>query len=563
LAAGNSNQPFISKMRKMPEKRIQLSGGAVLVVLVCLVTYMPAFRGGFVWDDDSTLTKNIVLRENGLYQSWFAPKQPNYWPMTWTSYWLEHKFWGLNPAGYHITNILIHTACALLIWRILIQLNVPAAFAAAIIFAVHPVNVESVAWIAQRKTVLAMLFFLPALYYYLRFDQTGRRVFYALSVILFITAMLSKGSVVGLPIVILLCVWWLRGTVGKRDIFRSMPFFAVSAVMSVVELWFQYSHSIGPVEIRSDSFISRLAGAGWAVWFYLYKAVLPIHLTFIYPRWKIDPANSVSYVPGLLLVVLLAVAWRYRRGWGRPVFFALSFYIAMLFPVLGFFNIYFMRYSLVADHYQYVSIAGFIAFVLAVFCNALNRFGDIGFKIVRTTIVLLAAIFMLFSWQRCEAWRDSETLWRDTLIKNPDCAMAHHNLGLVLQSQGRLDEALDCYKKSLQLEQGSCETHNDLGCFLGEQGKYDEAIEHLRLAVKLGPYCAEVHNNLGFALLMRGRLDEAIIHFRRAVEIEPDYADARQNLASALGAKLESTLKETPEKSGQTQQIDPNNTKIR
>jgi len=547
----------------MPEKRIQLSGGAVLVVLVCLVTYAPAFRGGFVWDDDSTLTKNIVLRENGLYQSWFAPKQPNYWPMTWTSYWLEHKLWGLNPAGYHVVNVLIHAACAILIWRILIQLNVPAAFAAALIFAVHPVNVESAAWIAQRKTILAMLFFLLSLFCYLRFDRAGKKTFYILSVILFILAMLSKGSVVGLPVVILLCVWWLRGTVSKRDIIRSIPFFAVSAVMSVVELWFQYSHSIGPVEVRSDSFISRLAGAGWAVWFYLYKAVLPIHLTFIYPRWKIDQANVVSYVPGLLLIILLAVAWRYRRGWGRPVFFALSFYIVMLFPVLGFFNIYFMRYSLVADHYQYVSIAGFIAFALAVFCNALNRLGDSGFKIVRISIVLAAAVFAIFSWQRCEAWRDCETLWRDTLSKNPDCAMAHHNLGLALQSQGRLDEAFDCYKKSLQLEQGSAETHNDLGCFLGEQGKYDEAIEHLRLAVKLGPSRAEVHNNLGLALFMRGRLDEAIIHFSRAVEIEPDYADARQNLASALGAKLESTLKETPEKSGQIQQIDPNNIKTR
>jgi len=547
----------------MPEKRVQFSGGAILIVLVCVAVYVPAFRGGFVWDDDSTLTKNAVLRENGLYQSWFAPKQPNYWPITWTSYWLEHKLWGLNSAGYHVVNVLIHAACAVLIWRILIQLNIPAAFAAALIFAVHPVNVESGAWIAQRKTVLAMLFFLLSLFCYLRFDKTGKKLFYILSAVLFILAMLSKGSVVGLPIVILLCVWWLRGTVGKRDIIRSISFFAVSAAMSAVEIWFQYSHSIGPVEVRSDSFISRLAGAGWAVWFYLYKAVLPIHLTFIYPRWKIDPANMISYVPGLLLVVLLMSAWRYRRGWSRPVFFALSFYIVMLLPVLGFFNIYFMRYSLVADHYQYVSIAGFIAFAVAVFYGALNRYGDVGVKIFRMVTVSAAVVFALFGWQRCGAWRDCETLWRDTLSKNPDCAMAYHNLGLVLQSQGRLDETLDCYKKSLQLEPDSYETHNDLGCFLGEQGKYDEAIEHLRLAVKLGPYCAEVHNNLGFALFMRGGVDEAIAHFRRAVEIEPDYADARQNLASALGAKLESTLKETPEKSGQMQQIEPNSTKTK
>jgi Tfp pilus assembly protein PilF len=547
----------------MPEKRIQFSGGAVLVVLVCLVTYAPAFRGGFVWDDDSMLTKNIVLKEHGLYQSWFTAKQGNYWPITWTSYWLEHKLWGLNPAGYHITNILIHTACALLIWRILVQLNIPTAFAAAFIFAVHPVNVESVAWLAQRKTVLAMLFFLLSLFYYLRFDQTGRRIFYALSVTLFVLAMLSKGSVVGLPVVILLCIWWLRGTIKRQDILRSIPFFVVSAAMSAVELWFQHNRAIGPILVRSDSFLSRLAGAGWAVWFYLYKAVLPIHLTFIYPRWKIDPADWVSYVPGLLLVVLLALAWRYRRSWGKPVLFTLVYYVAMLLPVLGFFNIYFMRYSFVADHYQYVSMAGFIAFVSAVFYCVSNRFGYFGNKITGTIAVLLAVILLVFNWQRCITYRDSEILWRDTLGKNPDCSMAYHNLGLVLQSQGRLDETLDCYKKSLQLEPDSPETHNDLGCFLGQQGKYDEAIEHLRLAVKLEPYHAEIHNNLGLALFMRGRVDEAISHFRRAVEIEPDYADARQNLAAALGAKLKSTLNEAPESPGQMQQIDPNHTKTR
>ena len=326
----------MNKTSQRPESKTKLAAGVIFIVLVCLIAYIPAIRGGFVWDDDAMLTKSIVLKEDGLYKCWFTTQQPNYWPITWTSYWLEHKLWKLKPAGYHITNILIHTACALLIWRILVQLNIPAAFAAAIIFAVHPVNVESVAWIAQRKTILAMLFFLLSLFYYLRLDRTGKKLFYALSATLFILAMLSKGSVVSLPVVILLCVWWLRGTISKRDIIRSMPFFAVSAAMSVVEIWFQYNRAISADVVRTDSFLSRLAGACWAVWFYLYKAVLPINLTFIYPRWKIDPANPVSYVPGLLLIVLLAMAWRYRRSWGKPVFFALSFYIVMLLPCLAF-----------------------------------------------------------------------------------------------------------------------------------------------------------------------------------------------------------------------------------
>jgi len=416
---------------KYSTSRVALLLKTLLVVSVCLAVYIPAIRSGFVWDDDSMLTGNIVLDENGLYQSWFTAKQGNYWPITWSSYWLEHKLWELKPAGYHITNILIHLACTLLIWRILVQLNVPAAFAAALIFAVHPVNVESVAWIAQRKTVLAMLFFLLAIFYYLRFDQTGKRVFYVLSVTLFILAMLSKGSVVGLPVVILLCIWWLHKTIARRDILRSTPFFVVSAVMSAVEIWFQYNRAIGEDVVRSDSFLSRLAGAGWAVWFYLYKAVLPIHLTFIYPRWKIDPTNWVSYVPGLLLVILLALAWRHRRSWGRSVFFALSFYVVMLLPVLGFFNIYFMRYSLVADHYQYVSIAGLTAFVLAVFYCILNRLGDFGNKIAKTIAVLLMAIFAILSWQQCYIYTNIETLWLDTLQKVPNSWIAHNEIGLI------------------------------------------------------------------------------------------------------------------------------------
>jgi len=506
----------------------------LLIVFACLAVYIPAIRSGFAWDDDSMLTESIALKEDGLYKCWFTSQQPNYWPITWTSYWLEHKLWELKPAGYHITNILIHTACVLLIWRILVQLNVPAAFAAALIFAVHPVNVESVAWIAQRKTVLAMLFFLLALFYYLRFDQAGKRVFYVLSVTLFILAMLSKGSVVGLPVVILLCIWWLHKTIARRDILRSIPFFVVSAVMSVVEIWFQYNRAIGEDVVRSDSFLSRLAGAGWAVWFYLYKVVLPIHLTFIYPRWKIDPTNWVSYVPGLLLLVLLVLAWRHRRGWGRPVFFALSFYIVMLLPVLGFFNIYFMRYSLVADHYQYVSIIGLISFAAAVSYGVLDRLGSPGANTAKALGVLVVAIFAIFTWRQCHIYKDIETLWSDTLQKNPNSSIAHSGLGFALQSQGRFDEAISYYYQVIQIEPKNESAYNNLGNTLASMGRFDEAVSHYNNALRIKPNYATAHYNLAQALKSQGRIDEAISHYNKALSIKPDYAGAHINLGIVL-----------------------------
>jgi tetratricopeptide (TPR) repeat protein len=514
----------MGRTSQKPEKTIQFPARVICIVLVCLVAYVPAVRSGFVWDDDAMLTENSVLKEGGLYRCWFTTKQPNYWPITWTSYWLEHKLWGLAPAGYHITNILIHIACALLIWRILIQLNIPAAFAAALIFAVHPVNVESVAWIAQRKTVLAMLFFLLSLFYYLRFDQTGKRVFYVLSVTLFILAMLSKGSVVGLPIVILLCVWWLRGTIAKRDIICSIPFFAVSAVMSAVEIWFQYNRSIAGGVVRSDSFLSRLAGAGWAAWFYLYKAILPANLTFIYPRWKIDPANLVSYVPGLLLVVLLALAWRYRRSWGRPVLFALVYYIVMLLPVLGFFNIYFMRYSLVADHYQYASIISIICLVVGIVHRCL------GAGVLRIAAALIMVTLGTAAWQRSSVYRTAETLWYDTLAKDPNSWMAHNNLGLVFQSQGRYKEAITCYRQSLRVKPDHAEAYNNLGIAVESQGGLNEAITCYRKALDIDPNAYIAHYNLGSTLLKQDKLDEAAVHFHQALKSRPDDAQTYYNL---------------------------------
>jgi hypothetical protein len=359
----------------MPQRKSAF-GTLVILGLIGLV-YMPAIRAGFVWDDDSTLTDNIVLKPNGLAASWFTTAQPNYWPMTWTSFWLENKLWKLNPTGYHITNILIHALCAWLIWRILIRLNICAGLPIALLFAVHPVNVESVAWIAQRKTVLSMLFFLIALLSYLKFDEGRPRRLYWLSVGFFVLAVLSKGSVVALPVVILMCVWWRRDKIQRLDVIRSLPFFVVAGAMSVVEIWFQYHQAIGAEVVRGDRLLARIAGAGMAVGFYVYKAVLPIHLSFIYPRWQINPAQWFFWIPDLALLFIFGLSWRYRRSWGKSVLFALGYYVVMLMPVLGFFNIYFMRYSLVADHYQYVAIVGIVALVTATAYGLPARFGRI------------------------------------------------------------------------------------------------------------------------------------------------------------------------------------------
>lgn len=518
----------------MSRKRGLAAAGSIVVIT--LLAYIPAMRGGFVWNDDErgSLTRNIVLEENGLYRVWFTAQSVNYWPVVWTSYWIEHRLWGLDPTGYHVVNVLIHATCALLIWRILLRLEIPAAWLAALLFAVHPANVESVAWITQRKNVLALLFFLVSLLWYLRFDDCRRWAWYWAAVAAFLLAMLSKGAAAPLPAVLLLCVWWRRGTIGRRDVLRSLPFFAVALLMSGVEIWFQHDRAIGEDVIRDDTFLLRLVGAGWAVWFYAYKALVPVRLCFIYPRWEIDASSWPAYLPNLALLVALAWSWRRRQGDGRAVLFALLYYVLTLAPVLGFVNIYFMRYSLVADHYQYVSIIAIIALVAAAGRAVLMRLGHGRLSPARTVATAVVLLLGLLTWRQCQAYHDAETLWRDTLDKNPAAWMAHSNLGNILCARCDLDEAIHHYRQALDAKPDNAEVYNNLGNALALQGRPDEASDCYRQALRLNPDYTEAYNNLGLIAAKRGELDQAIEYYRRALECSPVYAKAHVNLGHAL-----------------------------
>lgn len=518
----------------MTTQRTRLILAAALLVVITAVVYVPAMRSGFVWDDDLHLINSVALKKNGLYHVWLTTEAFVYYPVTWSSYWLEHKLWGLNPTGYHIVNLLIHTVCALLIWRILLRLKIPGAWLAALIFAIHPVNVESAAWITQRKNLLSMFFFLITLLLYLWFDDSGNRRLYWLAVASFLLAMLSKGAVVTLPLVLLMCAWWLHKTITRQDLLRSLPFFAVSAIMSVVEVWFQYVNAIGADVVRSDSFIARLAGAGMVVWFYLYKALLPIKLCFVYPRWQIDATNWLSYLPDLALLVLFGVCWRYRRNWGRQALFGLGYFVVMVAPATGFVHFYYLRYSFVADHYQYMAIIGIIALVVAAGYHLINKLSDRRKSIATVVAVLPVVVLGVLSWNQCHIYQDERTLWLDTLQKNPKAWMAQTNFGLMLEAEGKLDEAISLYRQALQLAPDSAKSHNNLGVALQKQGKINEAIDHYRLSLQLKPNYAPAHYNLGDALDTQGKLDEAISHYYQALDIDSDYAPLHHSLGRVL-----------------------------
>ncbi len=329
---------------------------------------------------------NLIQTPDGLYKLWCTTESLDYWPVTNTSFWIEWRLWEMNPTGYHVTNMLLHIVEALLIWVILRKLSIPGAFLAAMIFALHPVNVESVAWIAQRKNMMSMLFFLLSILWYLKADMPTAiagtaparsreepwepeksisplstlhsPLYYWLSLAAFVLAMLSKASAVVLPVLLLGIVWWLR-SLTRRNLLRIAPFFLLAVVLTVVNIWFQ-THG-KDIEIRNAGFAERLLGAGCVVWFYLYKALLPFDLAFIYPPWHVQVGDALWWLPLLAAFIVTAVLWRYRKGWSRPLLFAWGFFCVSLVPVMGFTDVGFMKYSLVADHYQHIAIIGVIA----------------------------------------------------------------------------------------------------------------------------------------------------------------------------------------------------------
>ncbi len=494
----------------------------LFLVAVTIIAYQPVWHCGFIWDDNEFVTDNPVIKStDGLCRLWFTASTPDYYPMTSSMLWLEWRIWANHPLGYHLVNVLLHAFSAVLLWRVLQCLRIPGAMLAAALFALHPVNVESVAWISERKNTLCMFFYAVTLLCWLKFEDSGRGRWYGMALAGFTLALLSKTAVSPLPVVLLGMAWWRRGRVGWKDARRAVPFFVMAAALGLVTVWFQYHQGIRGEVVRTDGFWSRLAGAGWAVWFYLYKAVLPLNLAFVYPRWQIDARKVLSYIPLVLLAAAFVLCWCGRRGWGKALLFGLAYFVVMLLPILGFLNIYFMRYSLVADHWQYFAIIGPIALAAA---------------LIRKPVVAAALLLVLgaLTWKQCGTYANIETLWLQTIRVNPDCWIAHNDLGTAFFQKGRVDEAITEYREALQIKPHYAEAHNNLGNGLLQKGRVDEAIALYQKALEINPYYEEAHNNLGFALFQKGRMDEAIVQYQEALKLKPYYADAHFNLGYAL-----------------------------
>jgi protein O-mannosyl-transferase len=503
-----------------------------LLIGLTVVAYLPSLANGFIWDDDASLTQNPFIRSGeGLHDFWVTTLTPDYWPVTATTLWAEWRLWGMDPFGYHVTNLALHVAEVLLLWAILRRLRVPGATLAALLFALHPVNVESVAWITQRKNLMAMLFYLLSLLAFLRAGERFRGAYW-LSLLALALGMLAKGSVAVLPVVFLGLIAWRR-PLRAGDFLRVAPFFAVAGTLTLVDVWFQGHHLAAAETIRQAGGLERLLGAGAVVWFYLSKALLPIRLILPYPQWRIDAANVGWWLPLLAGLALTGWLWRRRRAHplDRGALFAWGYFCVALVPVMGFTDVNFMKFSLVADHYQHLALIGVTTFAAAGWAEWRRREpGRWPWAAAAIAVGFLGAL----TWRQCLRYRDTGTFFEATLRQNPDSAMAHLNLGMVLGGGQHPREAMAQFEEAVRLDPGSAEAHSDLGAALIGQGRVAEGVAQYAAALRLKPDLFVVHLNLGSVLLHEGRLEEARTELAAAVRLRPAFAEAHGLLGDAL-----------------------------
>ena len=512
---------------------------AGLLLAATIVAYQQVWRAGFIWDDDRYVTANPLLTAaDGLKRIWFSLDSPSqYFPLAYTSFRFEHALWGLNPAGYHWVNILLHGVNALLVWRLLRALRVPGAWLAAALFALHPVQVESVAWITERKNLLMGFFFLLSLVCWVRFveaEAKGRWKFYGAALVFYALALFSKTTACTLPAALLLILWLRRKPINLARLTQIAPYVVLGLAMGLVSIWWERHHQGTQGEIFSIGPIERILVASHAIWFYLGKLVWPVHLAFSYPRWPIFVADPLAYFWLLLTAVVTLIIWFGRRFTGRSVEVALLFFVATLSPMLGFIMLYTFRYSWVADHYQYLACIGPLALAAAGITIACARLGKAKVPLIALTGAALLVALGVRTWKQGAIYANQETLWRATIAANPKSWMAYNNLATEVLKAGRTDEALLNYRKAIELDPAYAEAHYNLGNALFRVGQMEQAATSYGRALALYPRYAAAHANLGTALLRLGREEEALTQLKAALEIDPRMAVAEQSLGNAL-----------------------------
>jgi Flp pilus assembly protein TadD len=566
-----------------PSKRWEIAKVAA-IILAGVLAYLPALGGGFVWDDEPLITANPLMRTpSGLGEIWSGSRTADYFPVTNTFFWIEHHLFGDNAAGYHALNILLQAANALLLWRVLRRLQIPGAFLAGLIFAIHPIHAESVAWISELKNMLSMFFFvISALCFFEIEDQRvlNRFVAYSASLVAFLLALLSKTQVVFLPVALLLCAWWRNSPVAskrqgkgnplrfQREIARTVPFFLIAIVLGLVTIWFQ-NRGIGEEEIILGPFTRRLANAGMAIWWYAKQVFAPVRLMAVYPQWRFDAPTLMDWLPLIALTGGLLLLWRRHA---RGLLFAFAYFIIALLPVIGIVRMSYARSgALVADHLQYFADISLIA----LFSAGVARLWSTGRREIRIVtgiiILLLLGVMGSYTWARAGVYRDEQTLWQDNFSKNPNTWQGHNRIGQLVFNQEKFAEAAPHFERAVQLKPELADNYNLLGLVYCRLERFEEGIAQYRKGLQLKeerPATAQTVStatmrvNLANALSLTGnafsdlaraasdqgdtaaaeadtkeanaRFTEAIEQYEKALAIEPEHPAIHRNLGILL-----------------------------
>jgi Flp pilus assembly protein TadD len=519
---------------------------AAIIVLAGLWIYSPAYHGDWLWDDDQLLTANPVVQSGslqGLAKLWFNPDGADFFPLSYTALWAQWPFFKNQPTGYHVTTILLHITGSLLLWALLARMRIPGAWLSSLIFAIHPVCVESVAWVSETKNTLSLpLFLLCCLCWIVQDEATEgprRARFYVLSMACFLLAMLAKTSMVALPVVLLLHAWWKRGRVSVDDAVRAAPFFLISIVLGIITCRYQWGRAIGAETIPVGGAASRIATAGMAILFYLKQIVWPLNLLPIYPRWEVDPPKVWQFLAWPVIGGAAAWIWANRGtaerpGWGRHAVFGLGFFLLMVLPVLGFVTISYMRITWVADHFIYLPMIGVVALIGAATTRWYERADASSQPLIAAGGTIALAAGMLLAFRYANAWASEDALWTHTLKTNHDAWQAHNRLGAKKFSRGDIEGGFYHFTQSTRLRPDLGETHNNLGSALSAKGRLDEAIKEFAEACRLTPHVPAMQVNLANSLFQAGRFTEAGERFRLMLEKEPDNPALLNNYAVTL-----------------------------
>ncbi len=492
------------------------------------MTFAPALNGQFLWDDDAHVTRPELRSAAGLARIWFEPgATQQYYPLLHTAFWVQHHLWGDAVFGYHLVSVLLHATSAVLLWLILRRLEVEGAWLAAAIFAVHPLQVESVAWISEQKNTLSLTFFLASLLLYLDFDRDRRKSRYLLAFVLFVLGLLTKTIVATLPGVILVIFWWQRGRLSwRRDIAPLGPWFAAGAAAGLVTAAIERSMLGAEGAAFNWTLGERLVLAGRAAWFYLGQLVWPSRAAVRLSALGADDGVAVAACAARRRRVLFA-CFIVRARWRAPLAVALI-YLGTLFPALGFVNVYPFVFSFVADHFAYVPSIAIIVAASSMLSRSRFLAGTPWLR--RSAAAVVIAVLGVLAWRQCTVYADAETLYRATLEGNPSCYLCLNNLGTLAVARGDTNVAIERFEAALRVQPQAAETHNNLANLLMERGDASQAIEHYRRSLAIAPRNVVARTNLGIALTRMGRLQDARAEFEEALRIMPGYGPAAQNL---------------------------------